>query len=70
MLNWNRDPFHIAEQLRVIANSSESKELFMMDDTMKSIFSGTGIMTDDGVKIISRGGIFLIYVQVNVKCHL
>ena len=28
----------------------------MMDDTMKSIFSGTGIMTDDGVKIISRGG--------------
>ena len=56
MLNWNRDPFHIAEQLRVIANSSESKELFMMDDTMKSIFSGTGIMTGDGVKIISRGG--------------
>ena len=28
----------------------------MMDDIMKPIFSGTGIMTDDGVKIISRGG--------------
>ena len=27
----------------------------MMDDTIKSIFSGTVIMTDDGVKIISRG---------------
>ena len=48
--------FYITEQLRVIANSFESKELFMMDDTMKSIFLGTGIMTDDGVKIISRGG--------------
>ena len=48
--------FYIAEQLRVTANSSESKELFMMDDTMKSIFSGTGIITNDGVKIISRGG--------------
>ena len=56
--------FYIAEQLRVTANSSESKEFFMMDDTMKSIFSGTGIITNDGVKII------LIYVQVNVKCHL
>ena len=47
--------FYITEQLRVIANSFESKELFMMDDTMKSIFLGTGIMTDDGVKVISRG---------------
>ena len=28
----------------------------MMDDNMKSIFSGTSTMTDDGVKIISRGG--------------
>ena len=26
--------FYIAEQLRVIANSIESKELFMMDDTL------------------------------------
>ena len=48
--------FYIAEQLRVTANSSESKEFFMMDDTMKSIFSGTGIITNDGIKIISRGG--------------
>ena len=30
--------FYIAEQLRVIANSFESKELFMMDDIMTSIF--------------------------------
>ena len=30
--------FYIAEQLRVTANSSESNELFVMDDTMKSIF--------------------------------
>ena len=44
------------EQLRLIAKSFESKELFMMDDTMKSILSGTGIMTVDVVKIMSRGG--------------
>ena len=43
--------FYIAEQLRVINNSFESKGLFMMDNTMKTIFSGTGVMTDDGVKI-------------------
>ena len=30
--------FCIAEQLRVTPNSSDSKELFMMDDTVKSIF--------------------------------
>ena len=48
--------FYIAEQLRIIANSIESKELFMMDDTIKSIFPGTDIMPGDGVKIISRGG--------------
>ena len=48
--------FYIAEQLRVIANSFESKELFMINNIMKSVFSETGIITDDGVKIISRGG--------------
>ena len=62
--------FYIAEQLRVINKSFESKELFMMDNTMKTIFSGTGVMTDDGVKIILRVEFFLIYVQVNVKCYL
>ena len=29
---------YIAEQLRLIVKSFESKELFLMDDTMKSIF--------------------------------
>ena len=62
--------YYIVEQLRVIANSFESKELFMMDNTMTSIFSGTGIMTDDGEKIIPRGENNLIYVQVNAKFHL
>ena len=40
--------FYIADQLRLIANSFESKELFMMDDNMKSIFSGIGIMMNFG----------------------
>ena len=40
--------FYLAEQLRLIANSFESKELFMMDDNMKYIFSGIGIMINFG----------------------
>ena len=48
--------FYIAESLRVIANSFESKEFFINDNIMKSIFSGTGIKSDDGVKLISSGG--------------
>ena len=48
--------FYIAEQLRLIANSFESKELYIMDDIMKSIFSGNGIKTDDRVNIFSSNG--------------
>ena len=61
--------FYITEQLGLSTNSFESKELFMIDDTMKSIFSGTGIMTDDGVKKSQELEIILIYVQVNMECH-
>ena len=60
--------FYIAEQLRIIANSFESKELFMNDDIMESIFSGTGIKTDDGVKIISSGG--NNYYLCSSKCEM
>ena len=41
--------------MRVIANSFVSKELFMINDIMESIFSESGIITDEGAKIISRG---------------
>ena len=52
-MSWNyrnyrrKNKFHIAEQLKLIANSFESKELFMKNDIK--------IKTEDGVKIISSG---------------